>query len=71
MICYECHKAATRQEAVAICHHCSAALCPEHATLLKDPMTAQYAVGKTVVLPLLARIFLCSVCREALRQDRQ
>ena len=68
MICYECLQAGSRRDAVALCHHCSAALCIDHATILSDPITAQYPVCQTVVLPLRARVFLCSVCREALRQ---
>ena len=43
-------------------------LCAEHALILSDPVTAQYPVCKTVTLPLRARLFLCSTCREAMRQ---
>lgn len=68
MICYECQQEGKRRDAVALCHHCSAALCPEHALILSDPVTAQYPVCQTVVLPLRARVFLCPGCREALRQ---
>jgi len=71
MICYECQQAGKRRDAVALCHHCSAALCPEHALILSDPVTAPYPVCKTVVLPLHARVFLCSTCREALQQPRE
>jgi hypothetical protein len=65
MICYECQQADKRRDAVALCHHCSAALCQEHALALADPVTALYPVCKTVVLPLRARVFLCSTCKEA------
>ena len=68
MICYECQQAAKKRDAVALCHHCSAGLCVDHALILSDPVTAQYPVCKTVVLPLRARVFLCGTCREALRQ---
>jgi hypothetical protein len=68
MICYECQQAGKTRDTVALCHHCSAALCPEHALILSDPVTAQYPVCQTVVLPLRARVFLCGTCREALRQ---
>ena len=71
MICYECQRAGKTRDAVALCHHRSAALCQEHALILSDPVTAQYPVCKTVVLPLRARVFLCSTCREALRQPRE
>ena len=68
MICYECQRTHKTRDAVALCQHCSAALCPEHALILSDPVTAQCPVCKTVVLLLRARVFLCSTCREALRQ---
>ena len=68
MICYECQQAGKRRDAVALCHHCSAALCQEHALVLADPVTAQYPVCKTVILPLQARVFLCSTCKDALQQ---
>ena len=68
MICYECQQAGKRREAVALCNHCSAALCQEHALVLADPVTAQYPVCKTVILPLRARVFLCSTCKDALQQ---
>lgn len=68
MICYECQQADKRRDAVALCHHCSAALCQEHSRVLADPVTALYPVCKTVVLPLRARVFLCSTCKDALLQ---
>lgn len=68
MICYECRQNGKVCDAVAVCHHCSAALCQEHAQALTDPVTAQVPVCKTVVLPLRARVFLCSTCLNALRQ---
>lgn len=71
MICYECQQGGKARDAVALCHHCSAALCPEHALVLSDPVTAQYPVCQTLVLPLRARVFLCSTCREALRQTME
>ena len=68
MICYECQRAGFRGDAVALCHHCSAGLCREHAFVLDDPVLAQYPICKTVRLPLRARVFLCSTCKEALQQ---
>jgi hypothetical protein len=68
MICYECQSRGETRDAVALCHHCSAALCAEHALVLSDPVTAQYPVCKAVTLPLRARLFRCSTCREAMRQ---
>lgn len=68
MICYECQQSSNRRDAVALCHHCYAGLCQQHAFVLEDPVTAQYPVCQTVVLPLRARLFLCSTCRTALQQ---
>jgi len=68
MVCYECQQAGKSRETVALCHHCSAALCWEHALVLSEPVTMQYPVCKTVVLPLRARLFLCGTCRDALQQ---
>lgn len=68
MICYECQQSSNRRDAVALCHHCYAGLCQQHALVLADPVTAQYPVCQTVVLPLRARLFLCSTCQTALQQ---
>ena len=35
MICHECQQAGKTRDAVALCHHCSAALCLEHALIRK------------------------------------
>jgi hypothetical protein len=68
MVCYECQQVGKSRDAVALCHHCSAALCPEHALVISDPVTTQCPVCKTVVLPLRARLLLCGTCRNALQQ---
>ena len=68
MLCYECSKAGRSQDAVGICHHCSAALCRQHSRIIADPVTTSYPIAKTVVLPLQARLFLCETCLAALEQ---
>ena len=68
MICYECELLGTRRDAAALCHHCSAALCSEHAAVLNDPVNEQYPILRVVVLPLQARLFLCNTCKQALEQ---
>ena len=70
MLCYECSKAGRNREAVGLCHHCSAALCADHACMVVDPVTATYPVFKTVVLPQKARLLLCGTCLQALAQIR-
>lgn len=68
MVCYECFLAGTRRDAVGLCHHCGAALCPEHAQVVPEEITAQIPVVKTIVLSRKARRLLCHICREALEQ---
>jgi hypothetical protein len=69
MICYECQQlSGTRQDATALCHHCSAALCSKHAAVLSDPVTELYPILRVAVLPLQARLFLCHTCKQALEQ---
>jgi hypothetical protein len=68
MLCYECLKAGRNREAVSLCHHCSAALCADHACIVADPVTTTYPIFRTVVLPKMARLFLCGTCFQALGQ---
>ena len=70
MLCYECSRDKTRREAVGLCNHCSVALCPDHACIVNDPVTAIYPISKTVVLPKKARLLLCAICRSAYEQVR-
>jgi hypothetical protein len=68
MLCYECSKAGRNREAVGLCHHCSAALCADHVSIVADPVTTAYPVFRTVVFPKKARLFLCGTCFQALGQ---
>jgi hypothetical protein len=70
MLCYECSKAGRNREAVGLCHHCSAALCADHACIVADPVTTTYPFFGTVVGPKTARLFLCGTCLQALGQTR-
>lgn len=69
MKCYECLTEGHERDAVALCHHCSAALCEAHLSCLDDPVTATKPLVKVVALPLRARLFLCATCRTALQQS--
>jgi len=71
MLCYECCQAGKGSEAVGLCHHCSAALCSNHARIVSDPVTASYPVATTIVLPVRARVILCDTCFSALYQKRE
>jgi hypothetical protein len=68
MVCYECSLAGKQRDAVGLCHHCSAALCTEHAQMVADEITTQVPVVKTIVLPRKARLLLCQICRAAIEQ---
>jgi hypothetical protein len=68
MLCYECSKAGKNQEAIGLCHHCSAGLCVDHVRVIADPVTTTYPLCRTVVLPQKARQFLCATCLRALQQ---
>ena len=70
MLCYECSKAGRHEEAVGLCHSCSAGLCSDHACVTALPVTTTYPVCKTVVLPQRARQMLCATCLGALQQVR-
>ena len=71
MLCFECSQAGVRSEAVAVCHHCSAALCSDHAHIVSDPVVASYPVTMTIMLPRQARLILCDTCAAALGQKRE
>jgi hypothetical protein len=71
MVCYDCRLEGKRTEAVGICHHCSAALCWDHAHRLDESITMSYPVAATVELPLHARLILCGTCQSALGQTRR
>ena len=70
MHCYECLQAGVTRDAIGLCHHCSAALCTEHAFVVADPVTTIYPLMKTVVLPKRARLLKCGTCKAALEQAR-
>jgi hypothetical protein len=68
MQCYECSLTTGAREAVGICHHCSAGLCADHASMVEDPVIAHLPVAREVVLPKVARLLLCRTCKMALEQ---
>ncbi len=70
MRCYECLHADTSRDAVGLCHHCSAALCADHACVVADPITDIRPLMREVVLPKQARLLLCGICKAALEQPR-
>jgi hypothetical protein len=71
MLCYECVKAGKSREAVGLCHHCSAALCGDHACIVSEPISTIYPLFRKVILPKKARLFFCGTCLSALEQVEQ
>lgn len=68
MNCLDCEQNGVHQTAVALCHNCSAALCLEHAEVLPKHLEMHVPVGKTVELPVRARVILCQTCHAAINQ---
>ena len=68
MICYECSRTGKREEAVALCHHCSAALCTDHTEVIFENVLGRAPMLKEVVLPEKGRRLLCQTCKSALEQ---
>lgn len=68
MQCFDWPQNASR-EVVAICHHCSAALCREHAVSVTENIYANEALGRAVALPRRARLILCRTCKAAFQQE--
>ena len=68
MHCYDCSKLGRSNEAVGLCHHCSAGLCEEHACVISEPVTGGHPLVQTVELPKRARLLLCGTCKGALGQ---
>jgi hypothetical protein len=68
MECYQCLQAGITRDAAGLCHHCSAALCPEHICVLEDVLKLKHIMAPSEVLPKRARILLCSTCKAALEQ---
>lgn len=71
MRCFECSRLGARSDAIAVCHHCSAALCFDHAVVADDPVHMMYPVAKMAILPVHARLILCETCNAARNQTHE
>jgi hypothetical protein len=69
MRCFECKQAGKISDAVGLCHHCSVALCPDHAVMTSEPVLGHAPILKEVTLPKNARMLLCSTCKAAMAQS--
>src|SRR5690348_2406618 len=68
MRCYECSQAGETTDVIGLCHHCSVALCTEHARMIQDPVLGHAPMFKEFALPKSARMLLCSTCNAAIMQ---
>ena len=68
MHCLECAQRNEMRPAVALCHHCSAGLCLEHAVILTQPVLRHVPVCKMEEAEIPARLVLCEICQAALKQ---
>ena len=68
MRCYECSQGEKVRDAVGPCHHCSVALCAEHAFMILDPVLGHAPMVKEIILPKSARMLMCGTCKAAMAQ---
>lgn len=64
MNCYDCAREDRNVAATAVCRHCGAAVCIEHAHATADLVTRNAGMGLST-LPLHARRITCTTCYEA------
>ncbi len=66
MNCLDCHLGGSVTPAVAVCHHCGAAVCGEHAMIAPLTLSRVEPVNVTVPVEPPARRVHCAVCAAAL-----
>ncbi|MFD9128647.1 DUF2180 family protein [Kitasatospora sp. NPDC059571] len=64
MDCYDCHTAGRTATALAVCHHCGAGLCADHARALPDVVRHLSGTGSAAVSAPARRI-ACTTCAPA------
>lgn len=70
MNCYDCTTHDTTTIAVAVCHDCGAAVCPDHAVTTDHHLARMTGLGLSVPLEPAARIVRCTTCAAAARAAR-
>jgi hypothetical protein len=65
MNCYDCATHHTATAAVAVCHDCGAAVCPDHAATTARHLTRMVGLGLSIPLEPAARIVRCTTCAAA------
>ncbi|MEU5894372.1 DUF2180 family protein [Streptomyces sp. NPDC047461] len=64
MNCYDCAQEERTIPATAVCLHCGAAVCTEHAHVTADLVYRMVGMGPSV-RPLAARRITCTTCYDA------
>lgn len=64
MNCYDCDREDRTVPATAVCRHCGAAVCTEHAHATTELVTRNAGLG-LATLPLPARRITCTTCYDA------
>ena len=67
MNCYDCAPHHNATAAVAVCHDCGAAVCPDHAVTTDHHLTRMVGLGMSIPLEPAARIVRCTTCAAAVR----
>ncbi|WP_327348628.1 DUF2180 family protein [Streptomyces europaeiscabiei] len=62
--CYDCAQESQTTVATAVCRHCGAAVCTEHAHVTAELVHRTVGMGPSV-RPLAARHITCTVCYDA------
>lgn len=64
MNCYDCAQESQTTVATAVCRHCGAAVCTEHAHVTAELVHRTVGMGPSV-RPLAARHITCTICYDA------
>ena len=66
MNCYDCHHNGRQTAAIAICHDCGAALCPDHATEGSRNLSVVRATSWQTPVEPPQRRTRCHTCADAI-----
>lgn len=65
MNCLDCAADGRTTPAVAVCHTCGAAACPDHAVVREHHLTYTVPINRVVHVEPPARLVWCTVCAAA------
>jgi len=66
MNCYDCYHNGQQSAAVAVCHDCGAALCPDHTTEATHHLTVTRALNQRIRVEPPERRIRCHACTAAI-----